>query len=139
VDLEVVEEKLESLRRCIERVSEKCPQDPEALFNDLDLQDIIVLNLSRAVQLCVDVAAHVIADLEITPPETMGSAFDALADAAVIDRELADHLKKAVGFQNIAVHNYETIDWKIVHSIAKKRLVDFSDFAGRIGTRLDRG
>jgi uncharacterized protein YutE (UPF0331/DUF86 family) len=86
MDREIVEEKLESLRRCVHRVSEKCPATVEGLVHDFDLQDILVLNLSRAVQLCVDVAAHLIADMEIPPPETMGNAFDALAGAGVLDQ-----------------------------------------------------
>jgi uncharacterized protein YutE (UPF0331/DUF86 family) len=97
----------------------------------------LVLNLSRAVQLCVDVAAHLISELEIPPPETMGQAFDALADAGVLERALATRLKKAVGFRNIAIHNYEMIDWKIVHSIAQTHLSDFSDFANVMGARID--
>lgn len=138
MDREIVEEKLESLRRCVQRVSEKCPATVEPLLHDFDLQDILVLNLSRAVQLCVDIAAHLIADLEIAPPETMGSAFDALAGAGVLDESLATRLKKAVGFRNIAIHNYESIDWKIVYSISVNQLGDFSEFAGIIGSRLNQ-
>jgi uncharacterized protein YutE (UPF0331/DUF86 family) len=88
--------------------------------------------------LCVDIAAHVIADSEIPPPETMGQASDALANAGVVEVALASRLKKAVGFRNIAIHNYEIIDWKIVHSIAQNHLSDFSDFANIIGARVDR-
>jgi len=138
LDREVVAEKLESLRRCIRRVSEKRPATAEALFSDFDLQDILVLNLSRAVQLCVDIAAHLISDLEIPPPETMGQAFDALVEAGVLEGALATRLKKAVGFRNIAIHNYEIIDWRIVHSIAQNNLGVFSDFARIIGARCDR-
>ncbi|MEO8171368.1 MAG: hypothetical protein ABI575_10965, partial [Oxalobacteraceae bacterium] len=48
MDREVVEQKLESLRRCLQRIETKCPPDPETLMTDLDLQDIVALNLSRA-------------------------------------------------------------------------------------------
>ena len=54
MDREVIEHKLESLRRCLQRVAEKCPSNPDKLGQDPDLQDIVTLNLSRAVQLCVD-------------------------------------------------------------------------------------
>ena len=82
MDREVIEQKLESLRRCLKRIAEKCPAESEKLINDLDLQDIIALNLSRAVQLCVDIGAS-------RPQQP----------------HLALRLKKAVGFLNIAVHN----------------------------------
>lgn len=49
MDREVIEQKLESLRRCLRRVAEKCPSDPDKLGRDPDLQDIVTINLTRAV------------------------------------------------------------------------------------------
>jgi hypothetical protein len=51
MDREVIEQKLESLRRGLQRVAEKCPSDPDMLGRDPDHQDIVTLNLTRAVQL----------------------------------------------------------------------------------------
>jgi uncharacterized protein YutE (UPF0331/DUF86 family) len=48
------------------------------LQEDWDLQDIIALNMTRAVQLCVDIAAHVVAERDQAPPGTMGEAFEHL-------------------------------------------------------------
>jgi uncharacterized protein YutE (UPF0331/DUF86 family) len=59
----------------------------------------------------------------------MGQTFDVLADKHVVTKELAVQLKKSVGFRNIAVHNYDAINWDIVHSIVDLRLKDFSEFA----------
>lgn len=136
MDREVVEQKLESLRRCLWRIETKCPADAAALTVDLDLQDIISLNLSRAVQISVDIGAHLIAGMEVPPPDTMGQTFDVLAQQGVLSSVLAGNLKKAVGFRNIAVHSYESINWNIVHSIVKYHMVDFSEFARVIAGRL---
>lgn len=129
MDREIVEQKLESLRRCLQRIEGKCPANPEMLVSDLDLQDIVALNLSRAVQISVDIGAHLIASMDVPPPDTMGQTFDLLAQGGLLSQELATNLKKAVGFRNIAVHNYENINWLIVHSIVKHHLVDFFEFA----------
>lgn len=43
--------KLETLRHCIKRIEDKKPVDVNHLIQDPDLQDILVLNLTRAVQL----------------------------------------------------------------------------------------
>ncbi len=136
MDREVIEQKLESLRRCLQRVADKCPPDSETLERDPDLQDIIALNLTRAVQLCVDIGAHLIAGMEIPPPDTMGQTFDALAQAGAIHENLALQLKKAVGFRNIAVHNYQKIDWTLVHTLAHYHLGDFTEFAKIIASRM---
>ena len=50
--------------------------------------------------------------------------------------ELAQRLKKAVGFRNIAVHNYEAINWDIVFAICKDHLADFRDFAAAVSALL---
>ena len=79
MDRQVVEQKLESLRRCLLRVTEKCPVDAASLERDVDAQDIITLNLTRAVQVSVDLAAHLIASRDVPAPNTMGQSFEALA------------------------------------------------------------
>jgi uncharacterized protein YutE (UPF0331/DUF86 family) len=129
MDREVIEQKIESLRRCVERVRQKCPATADALANDPDAQDILSLNLTRAVQLCVDIGAHLIAARDNLAPNTMGQTFDVLAVLKVISPELAQRMKKAVGFRNIAVHNYEDVDWQIVHAIATRHINEFGEFA----------
>ena len=129
MDSEVIEQKLESLRRCIQRIETKRPDDAKALTQDPDLQDIMTLNITRAIQLCVDIGTHIISSMDTPAPDTMGQTFDILAQANFIENRLAIRLKKAVGFRNLAVHNYETINWDIVYAIALNHVVDFGDFA----------
>lgn len=136
MDASVVEQKLESLRRCLHRIELKCPADPVQLESDFDLQDIVSLNLSRAVQLCVDVGAHLIVGMNTQPPDTMGQTFDILAREGVLSAELATSLKKAVGFRNIAVHSDNAINWHMVHRIAHDHLGDFTAFARVVAARL---
>lgn len=129
MDWPLIEQKLESLRRALHRVKEKCPYDAETLMQDIDAQDIVSLNLTRAVQICVDIGAHLISTTELSPPDTMGQIFDVLAACQFISVDLAERIKKAVGFRNLAVHNYDAINWCIVHAIATHHLVDFEAFA----------
>jgi uncharacterized protein YutE (UPF0331/DUF86 family) len=136
MDRVVIERKLESLRRCVDRVRSKRPASLAVLTADIDLQDVLVLNLSRAVQLCVDVGAHVLSDSGQPAPLTMGDTFSQLADAGLIGADLALRLRKAVGFRNVAVYNYEVIDWAIVHAVADTSVKDFEDFAREIARRL---
>ena len=48
MDWVVIERKLESLRRSLGRVKEKCPANANALAKDPDLQDILALNLTNS-------------------------------------------------------------------------------------------
>lgn len=47
-------------------------------------------------------------------------------------------MKKAVGFRNLAVHNYDTIHWNVVYAIVHCHLDDFRSFAQQIGLSLLR-
>ena len=132
MDRLIVTRKLDSLRRSLSRVRERCPADVVTLAGNPDLQDIVVLNLSRAVQISVDLALHALSSMQQVVPDTMGEAFDQLAQAGFIPADLALRLRKAVGFRNIAVHSYSTIDWAIVHTIATRHLGDFDAFARRM-------
>lgn len=136
MDPRVVEQKLETLRYCVHRVNQRCPATPEELAQDPDTQDIIALNLSRAVQQCVGIGAHLITSLDLPPPKTMGETFDRLVEGSIIDKTLAERLKKAVGFRNIAVHNYEQIDWDITRSVCSRHLEDFRAFARAVSDRI---
>ena len=55
--------------------------------------------------------------------------FRSLEELGVIGPELCVRMKKAVGFRNLAVHNYDVIDWAIVHAIARHHLADFKAFS----------
>jgi uncharacterized protein YutE (UPF0331/DUF86 family) len=136
MDRTLIEEKMEALRHCIMRIEDKRPDSVEKLRADLDLQDIVTLNLTRAVQLSVDIASHIISGTEAKPPGTMAEAFLALASLGFLEKEVAEKMIKAVGFRNIAVHNYQTIDWQIVYNICHHNLDDFSRFAKSVAQKL---
>jgi uncharacterized protein YutE (UPF0331/DUF86 family) len=132
MDKDVINRTLESLRRCIARITSKLPITQDALRSNYDLQDIIALNLERAVQTCVDIAAHVLSQTEMPPPSTMAEGFARLAELQAIPAPLAESLQKAVAFRNILVRNYTDVNWDIVSDMVTHRLTDFVQFAQAI-------
>ena len=138
MDEAVIAAKLESLRHCVARIRGKTPPSVQVLAADFDLQDVICVNLERAVQTCVDIAAHILADSELPVPDSMAAGFDALQKLGYLPEQVAMPLKKAVGFRNISVHAYQEIDWAVVFSIITARLSVFSEFAACIRASMDR-
>jgi len=132
VDPVVVAQKIESLRRCVQRVAEKTPAEVGQLIQDPDIQDILVLNLSRAVQLCVDIGSHIVSETDETAPATMGDVFVTLSKLGAITATTCEAMRKAVGFRNVAVHNYDAINWEIVFAICKKSLPDFRRYVEEV-------
>ncbi|MGE0468116.1 MAG: DUF86 domain-containing protein [Nitrospira sp.] len=128
MDRDLVETKLESLRRCVDRIAEKTPSSVDQLLRDPDRQDIIALNLQRAVQLSVDIASHLIAETDAIPPSTMAENFEVLQQLHILDPALAERLTKAVGFRNITVHSDQSINWNVVYQICTHHLDEFRQF-----------
>lgn len=133
----ILSEKIEALRRCVRRIEDRRVESAQALHQDPDRQDILSLNITRAVQLCVDMATHVLADTSQPAPQTMGEAFELLAAEGVISDTLRARMRAAVGFRNVAVHAYQAIDWDIVHAISHEGLEDFREYAAAMARLLD--
>jgi len=86
MDREVTQRKLEALRHCLQRLRDRKPATAAMFATDEDLQDVLVPNLSRAVQLCVGIAAHLRSDSGQPVVTTMGaplSDFEQFAAAAL--------------------------------------------------------
>ena len=49
MDRDIVQTKLESLRRCVERIADKSPSSVDELVRDLDLQDIIAAHSYQSI------------------------------------------------------------------------------------------
>ena len=138
MDQVILAQKIESLRRCIRRVEEKTPLTVEELIVDPDVQDILVLNLTRSVQLCIDIGSHLISGSDEPAPTTMGEVFTTLQTLNAITPSVCESMRKAVGFRNVAVHNYDVINWEIVFEICRKSLTDFRLFAKEVADYATR-
>ena len=92
------------------------------------MQDILALNLERSVQLCVDIANHILSSLDDDPAMSMAESFERLSEKKIIPDELGKNLKKAVGFRNLSVHAYDKIDWGLVWNIIEGDLKDLTRF-----------
>lgn len=124
---EVILVKIESIEKCIRRIEEKL-----ALQNfdmeDYDMQDIIVLNLQRACQQSIDLAMFLVAELSLGIPKDSVGAFTLLKEEGIISEEIFKSMKGMVGFRNVAVHQYQKIDYTIVEIVIKEHLGDFRKY-----------
>jgi uncharacterized protein YutE (UPF0331/DUF86 family) len=127
VDRDVVIAKINSIQKCLKRIKEITKLDPKSLEN-LDTEEIVILNLQRAIQSSIDLAAHIVADEGLGVPRELRENFDLLRQKNVLTDELTKRLRKMVGFRNIAVHEYDTINIDILKSILQHNLKDIEEF-----------
>lgn len=128
---EVILNKVTTIERCIKRIKEVYDQNPENLA-DFTKQDSIILNIQRACEASIDLAMHLVSERKLGLPKTSREAFQLLQDANLIEASLAKSLKNMVGFRNIAVHDYQSIELNILQSIIEKHLTDFTKFTKTI-------
>jgi uncharacterized protein YutE (UPF0331/DUF86 family) len=126
-DKNIVLGKVANIQRCLQRIREVTNLDPQTL-DGFNVQDIFVLNLQRAVQSTIDLAAHVVSSEGLGLPANMKEHFLMLQRAGVISEFLANKMTSMVGFRNIAIHDYESIDPDILKSILKTNLPDLEEF-----------
>ena len=130
---DVIVNKISVIERCLERIKTVYDNTPENLLN-LTKQDSIVLNIQRACEACIDLAMHVSATNNFGVPQKSREAFELLSAKSVITEESAANMKAMVGFRNIAVHDYQTININILQEIIESHLDDFTSFTKQIIT-----
>lgn len=128
---DVILNKISVIERCMNRVKDVYANNPENL-QDYTKQDSIILNIQRACESSIDLAMHIVADQRLGLPQTSRDAFDMLQAHSIIDEDIAKRLKAMVGFRNIAVHDYQTINLNILKQIIVNHLGDFTDFTKQI-------
>lgn len=98
----------------------------------IDIEDITLLNLQRAIQAAINLALHVVAAEGYGNPDSIADAFTLLKRRGVIDSGLAHRLRRMVSFRNITIYEYQTVDPDIVEGIVEHRLGDLRAFGARI-------
>jgi uncharacterized protein YutE (UPF0331/DUF86 family) len=125
---DIVLNKTDTIKKCVQRVYEEYADNPNNL-NNITKQDSIILNIQRACEAAIDLGMHVIAEKGLGIPQWSRDAFDILYVQGIIDNSISERLKAMVGFRNIAIHNYQKLSIKIIQSIIEKHLKDLFDFA----------
>jgi len=131
VDRDVALAKINSIQRCLRRIKEITHLDPESI-DHIDVQEIVILNLQRAIQGAIDLAAHIVADEGLGVPQELRENFNLLAKKGILSNEIVKQLRKMVGFRNIVMHEYETIDIEVLKSILRNNLKDIEEFYASI-------
>ena len=85
--------------------------------------------LHLACECILDIAQHVIADQGYRQATSYKDAMDVLCEEGLLDRDLADRLKGWMGFRNVLVHLYLTIDHGRTYDAIRDDLSDLGQFA----------
>lgn len=122
---DVLLNKAATIERCVARAREEYASDPATFATNFTRQDAAILNIQRACEAALDMGHHIIRRNGLGMPQSSRDVFALLASAHWLEPEVADHMKRMVGFRNIAVHDYQTLQLPITVNIIQSHLDDF--------------
>lgn len=128
---DVIINKIETIKRCIKRIEEEYANIPSNLEN-YTKQDSIILNLQRMCEATLDLGLHYIKIKKLEIPQTSKQIFEILEKNGVIDKKISVNMQGMVGFRNIAVHDYQSLNIEILQKIIEKHLGDSLIIAKKI-------
>ena len=92
--------------------------------------------LQIAMQATVDIASHIVSDERLGEPQTNSALFELRRQHHWLSPQLTDVMRQMVGFRNIVVHGYQSVDQRIMRDIVEHRLDDLLAFTRAIAARL---
>ena len=125
---DVLLNKAAAIERSVGRAREEYGGVDANLLANQTRQDAIILNLQRACESSIDAAMHLVRVHRLGIPQETREAFDLLEAAGRLAPPLAARLKKMMGFRNVAVHDYQSLNLDIVRRILVDHLDDFLAF-----------
>jgi len=128
VDRDLVLRRLALLDTYLEQLAPYRQIDVADYRADWKVQRIIERTLHLAIESCMDVADHVVADRRLRVPETGADTFDILVEAELLPKSLGSALASMVGFRNILVHDYARLDPALVVGVLHRDLEDVEQF-----------
>lgn len=132
---DVLLNKITTIERCLRRIHDVYENEPGNI-KDYTKQDSIILNIQRACEASIDIAMHLVRTRKLGLPKSSRDGFQLLEEAHLIDSSLSTSLMNMVGFRNIAVHDYQSLNLDILQTILDQHLDDFLKFT-RIVIQLE--
>lgn len=126
---DVLINKAATIERCVRRAREEYNADPASFATNFTRQDAAILNIQRACEAALDMGQHLIRRERLGVPQSARDVFTLLATYAWIDPSLAEQLKRMVGFRNLAVHDYASLQLPITIKIIEQHLDQFLDYS----------
>lgn len=133
-DADLVAKKLAEIETYVHQLRTLARLD--CLTSDLKEERFVCHTLQLALQAALDVASHVVSDQRLGEPSNLRELFDLLARGAWIEAEQVPSLQRMVGFRNLLVHEYGSIDLGIVRDLVENRLGDLETFVAAVHGRL---
>ena len=125
--------KKERIDECVRRIRTYMADSSDRDFFDDSLRlDAVEFNILRIIELCIDLANHVVRVRKLGIPKESRASFSMLAREGLIPKELSKLLEGMVGFRNVLIHEYRELDIEVMKDVIEHRLDDVVAFTVRV-------
>lgn len=112
--------------------------DKDAFINDKILIGSAKYYLQVSIEVCLDIASHIIASERFRAPKDYADSFTVLNEAGIISSDLCKQLRQMAKFRNRLVHLYSEIDNEYIYGFIQSDLDDITQFKNNIIQRLKK-
>jgi len=129
-NFEIIEQRISLVRKYLDSLEAYKGYTREQIESDTMIRASLERILYLAVQASIDLAEEVIAFKKLRKPASYSEAFDIIAGANFISRDLTERMIKMTGFRNVIAHDYVELDYDKVYDVLHNRLSDIAEFLG---------
>lgn len=140
LDAQRIRSRIEEIRRRVKLLESQFKAFPEEkLILDETLYAAAERHLEVAIQSCIDIGNHLVAQLGLERPKRENKEiFLILAGSDIFPYEFARKLTDMVGYRNILVHEYTEVERHNTYENIQSNLGDFAKFSQYIEKFLQK-
>lgn len=106
------------------------------LLSNRDLQNMVLYAVIGAIQSCIDIGSHLIAELGLRRPERYRDVFRSLWEGKFLEEQEYMKLADLAGFRNLAIHIYWRVDFEEVYRVLSEEVAGLKKFAKKVDSLL---
>lgn len=138
IEKSLITTKLSKLREYQRFLKELQATSIEDLTGDFKTRGAVERYLQVSIECIVDICNEIISSIQLQRPERYRDIPYILAKAEIIPKTFAETMASMIGFRNLLVHDYASINLNLVHEFLQTKLPDFNAFIKYIAKWLDR-
>jgi len=124
--------KLSKLREYQRFLKELQTTSLDGFVSDFKIRGAVERYLQVSIECVVDIGNEIISALQLQRPERYRDIPYIMAKAKVIPKTFAETVASMIGFRNLLVHDYASINQNLVYEFLQTKLPDFETFTKHI-------
>ncbi|MEM2909451.1 MAG: DUF86 domain-containing protein [Nitrososphaerota archaeon] len=136
IDETLILAKMGKLNQYLKYLNELRKCSLEEFKDDFKISGSAERYLQVAIECVIDIGNEIISSLQLKRPERYRDIPYILSEAKIIPKNFAETFATMIGFRNLLVHDYASINLDMVYEFLQKKLQDFEAFMRHVSKWL---